>query len=138
MGQELTVLAIFGAIAVGLDVAAFYLLRAWPAGNRPRHEGVQSTARCTFLQVFDGGVSLHFEYQVRGVAYCGESSILSITGTAPGQDMAIVYDPARPSHPDAEACVAVNSTNLLAFLALAAVGIGLSCFTAVYLGVVVQ
>ncbi|WP_329576738.1 MULTISPECIES: DUF3592 domain-containing protein [unclassified Streptomyces] len=136
MVQNLVALAIYGAMAVGLAVAALHLLRSWRAGNRLSRDGLRTTARCTYLQVFDGGVSLHFEYEVKGVTYCGESSIVSVTGTAPGQEMVILYDPARPSLANAEECVSGNRFHLVASLAAAVVAVLLAGYTAVGLAAV--
>ncbi|MFB7645767.1 DUF3592 domain-containing protein [Streptomyces sp. NPDC059095] len=126
--QNLVALAFYGAVAVGLAAVAFYLLKAWRKGRRLSSVGIRTTARCSYLQVFDGGVSVHFDYEVEGVTYSGESSILSGTGAGSGQDVIILYDPARPSLANTEEGVSNNRFHLVASVAAAAVAAFLAVF----------
>ncbi|WP_353943388.1 hypothetical protein ABII15_18245 [Streptomyces sp. HUAS MG91] len=119
MRGQLAGLAAVGVIAVLLTIGAILLLRRWRGTVLLRREGIHVVGECTGLRVLDGGVTVQFEFQVAGVTHSGESGVLSVTDTVPGQDVHVVYAPGRPSHNDMADCVSDTRSTPLEFIALA-------------------
>jgi hypothetical protein len=119
-GKLWVALIIFGVMSVIFIRGTIFLYGNGNNGFRLRRRGVVTTAICTGIQALDGAFSLHYEYEVDGASYTGSSSAITTTSITPGEDIAVTYDPRRPSQSDATECVGKHRILFLALLALLA------------------